>query len=402
MMGGLTSFDIFSGSETGYLKGCNFSKKNSVSVNRVDAPKKSIGISGLAWGNLEQTKIISGCKYGQVYCYCLTSNSCNQLHDDQMSVEEEQKKLILKGLKYSEKDSNLILAFNNGHIKCTHFEDTMTCDVDDKSCHEFNAGNDLYCLDQNLDKTELIATGGKDNLVKIWNITKPEQKPIFTAKNVRCDWLDLVVPIWNTKVEFVRGGDKIVAITGHSQIRMYDPSTPQRRPVIDMSFGENPLTAMALRPGMENHVVVGNAIGSIALLDLRKKGIVKSFKGARGGVTDIKFHPSQPVFATCGVDRFVNCYELETLKAPIYSMYMNSSQNCVLFSSNWSPADISEDKNEVRKRAVKGSDPSQEDSVDYRNKNEEEDIWGSMDVVKTKKRKVAVDSKPKKRKKVEK
>ena len=33
------------------------------------------------------------------------------------------------------------------------------------------------------------------------------------------------------------------------QVRVYDPSGPQRRPVLDMTFDEYPLTSMSLVPG---------------------------------------------------------------------------------------------------------------------------------------------------------
>ncbi len=53
------------------------------------------------------------------------------------------------------------------------------------------------------------------------------------------------------------------------QVRVYDPSTPQRRPVLEARFGEYPLTALSL-PASEGTVVVGNTHGELAILDLRK------------------------------------------------------------------------------------------------------------------------------------
>lgn len=53
------------------------------------------------------------------------------------------------------------------------------------------------------------------------------------------------------------------------QVRVYDPSTPQRRPVLEADFGEYPLTALSL-PASQDAVVVGNTHGELAILDLRK------------------------------------------------------------------------------------------------------------------------------------
>ena len=33
------------------------------------------------------------------------------------------------------------------------------------------------------------------------------------------------------------------------QVRVYDPASPQRRPVLEATYGEYPLTAMTLTPG---------------------------------------------------------------------------------------------------------------------------------------------------------
>lgn len=53
------------------------------------------------------------------------------------------------------------------------------------------------------------------------------------------------------------------------QVRVYDPSTSQRRPVMEAQFGEYPLTALSL-PASQGAVVVGNTHGELAILDLRK------------------------------------------------------------------------------------------------------------------------------------
>lgn len=53
------------------------------------------------------------------------------------------------------------------------------------------------------------------------------------------------------------------------QVRVYDPSTSQKRPVLEAQFGDYPLTALSLSAN-QNTVVVGNTHGELATLDLRK------------------------------------------------------------------------------------------------------------------------------------
>ncbi|XP_039583436.1 WD repeat-containing protein 74 [Passer montanus] len=97
-------------------------------------------------------------------------------------------------------------------------------------------------------RPHLVGTGGKENGLKVWDLQRP-QEPLFRAKNVRNDWLDLRVPVWERDLHFLPGSQRVVTCTGHGQVRLYDPSSPQRRPVLDATFGEAPLTALALPAG---------------------------------------------------------------------------------------------------------------------------------------------------------
>ncbi|GCC42969.1 hypothetical protein chiPu_0026960, partial [Chiloscyllium punctatum] len=64
-------------------------------------------------------------------------------------------------------------------------------------------------------------------------------------------------------------------------VRVYDPSSPQRRPVLEMTYEEYPLTAMSLTPD-GNSVVVGNTHGQVAVLDIRKgEGVPLPFPHSR-------------------------------------------------------------------------------------------------------------------------
>jgi len=384
----LKEIDILTGSETGFLKGCCVKKKSPFNINKIEKPSKELTINALSWANHERTAVLSGCKYGSVYCYNLESSSCSQLHEDEAS----EKKPILRAMKYSSKDMFTTLAFNNGRIKTTKFQHDILnfSDYDGSkttTVEEFDAGQDLYCIDQSPTNSIHIASGGKKNPLKIWDVSKPGEPPIFSAKNVKNDWLNLHVPIWVTKSQFTADGKRIITASGYAEIRLYDPLSSQRRPVLELKYEENPITAMTIRQNNDNHVVVGNTIGNIALLDIRNsKTIVKGFKGARGGVTDIQYHQSKDVFASCGVDRFVNLYE-PSKKSPICSIYMHSSLNCLIFSSNWSENNDSDDEKEIElDSGIEGNTGDENDAAEDE-KAEDESLWNSMDVVKTKKRK---------------
>lgn len=57
-----------------------------------------------------------------------------------------------------------------------------------------------------------MVTGGKESLFSVWDLTKPAS-PIFTAKNVRPDTLDLQVPIWLSDASFVEGYEDRLFVT---------------------------------------------------------------------------------------------------------------------------------------------------------------------------------------------
>ncbi|KAF9547556.1 WD repeat-containing protein 74, partial [Mortierella hygrophila] len=58
---------------------------------------------------------------------------------------------------------------------------------------------------------------------------------IFKAKNVKNDYLDLRVPVWNTDLQFLNQYDtsRIAVGTRHHQIRVYDVKSGARRPAVD-------------------------------------------------------------------------------------------------------------------------------------------------------------------------
>lgn len=116
-----------------------------------------------------------------------------------------------------------------------------------------------------------------------------------------------------------------------SQVHVFDPSSPQRRPVLEAEFGKYPLTALSL-PASGDSVVVGNTQGQVALLDLRKGLVRGRLKGFSGGVRSLQCHASQPLVASCGLDRFLRIHSLEDRRVQ-HKVYLKSRLNCVLLGS---------------------------------------------------------------------
>ncbi|XP_069665486.1 WD repeat-containing protein 74 isoform X2 [Haliaeetus albicilla] len=223
----------------------------------------------------------------------------------------------------------------------------------EKAQLELEAGAGLCRMRQDPTRPHRLGTGGKENALKVWDLQRP-QEPVFRAKNVRNDWLDLRVPIWDRDLQFFPDSDKIVTCTAHRQVRLYDPRSPRRRPVLETTFGEAPLTALALVPG-ETSVVVGSAQGDMAVIDLRQGRVLKCLKGAAGGVRGLQCHPGLPLVASCGLDRFLRVHHLGD-KRLRHKVYLKSRLTCLLLSTqqDWEakeepppPAEVKEEEGDA-------------------------------------------------------
>lgn len=148
------------------------------------------------------------------------------------------------------------------------------------------------------------------------------------------------------------------------QVHVFDPSSPQRRPVLEVEYSEYPLTALSL-PAAGDTVVVGNTHGQIAMLDLRKGLVRGCLKGLAGGVRWLQCHPSRPVVASCGLDRFLRIHSLEDRKLQ-HKVYLKSRLNCLLLSSR----DLED-----------GREGGETQEVKEEVKEEEDEVWDAMEQV---------------------
>ena len=138
----------------------------------------------------------------------------------------------------------------------------------------------------------LFATGGKENDLKVWDLnrmlekkaqgsvglgedTDNEEKKIntmttFRAKNMADNWMQLREPVWITSIDFIQE-NKVVVGTAHHQVRsnsfdyytntflndylfhiykfkVCDIKSGVRKPILNLSYGEKPITSMICLP----------------------------------------------------------------------------------------------------------------------------------------------------------
>lgn len=81
-----------------------------------------------------------------------------------------------------------------------------------------NAGSEIHCARKSRFETNLIATGGKENDLKIWDVNASSGKEIvFRAKNVADNWMQLREPVWIMSMDFV-DQNRIAIGTAYHQV----------------------------------------------------------------------------------------------------------------------------------------------------------------------------------------
>ncbi|XP_076875657.1 WD repeat-containing protein 74 [Brachyhypopomus gauderio] len=342
---------VWVGSETGILKGVSLSKKQAFNFCEMSCLSRDQEVCTMTWGDSQETEVLVGCLNGSVKTFSIEkgifteSRECGDVSQGRFT-----------GLAVT--DSSLITCVESGLLKVWSEGSSNTVEI--------NVGAEVCKMRQNPSQRHHVATGGKENPLKVWDLQRPD-KPIFTAKNVANDWLGLRVPVWVKDVAFIQDSSKIVTCTGHHQVRVYDPSSPQRRPVLEAQFSEYPLTALSL-PADQASVVVGNTHGQLAILDLRKGLVRGCLKGLAGAVRGLQCHPSLPLLASCGLDRFLRVHSLKD-RTLLHKVYLKSRLNCVLLSS--------------KDLELCGSDTAGEvEEVKAEGENEEDEVWDSMEMVK--------------------
>jgi hypothetical protein len=68
----------------------------------------------------------------------------------------------------------------------------------------------------------LIATGGKENDLKVWDVENFGEKcePVFKAKNLPDNWIQLREPIWIMSIDFVDCNRIAVGTAYHQVIKL--------------------------------------------------------------------------------------------------------------------------------------------------------------------------------------
>ncbi|CAI5692568.1 WD repeat-containing protein 74 [Oreochromis niloticus] len=365
---------VWLGSETGILKGVSLSRKQAFNFCNTSHLSRDQEVRALCWGDAAESELLVGCVDATVKTFSVEKGAFTESRRCGDPAEGCFSGLAALG------GGALVTCAESGVLRVWREEGG------DEPVTQLDAGKNVCRMRQSPTNPNKVATGGKENGLKIWDLQRPEQ-PAFSAKNLRDDWLDLRRPYWVRDMAFIPDSDKVVTCTGYHQVHVFDPSSPQKRPVLEAEYGEYPLTALSLTPD-GTAVAVGNTQGHIALLDLRKGVVRGCLKGLAGGVRGLQCHASQPLVASCGLDRFLRIHSLEDRKLQ-HKVYLKSRLNCLLLASQ----DLQEG----------GATSGEAESEVKEEEDEGDDVWDAMERVEERQKRKTTEDKDtrKKRKKAQ-
>lgn len=206
---------VWLGSETGILKGVSLSRKQAFNFCNTSHLSRDQEVRALCWGDAAESELLVGCVDATVKTFSLEKGAFTESRRCGDPAEG-----CFSGLAALGGDA-LVTCAESGALRVWRQEGG------DEPVTQVDAGKNVCRMRQSPANPNKVATGGKENGLKIWDLQRPEQ-PAFSAKNLRDDWLDLRRPYWVRDMAFIPDSDKVVTCTGYHQVCSCDsPSAGQ-------------------------------------------------------------------------------------------------------------------------------------------------------------------------------
>lgn len=162
------------------------------------------------------------------------------------------------------------------------------------------------------EETGQLAVACEGSELSLWSLAT--QQRTYQAKGAKPNRIGLMDKPWNTAVAFLPGSGarRLVVGTGQHKVRVYQVS--QKRPLLSVEFGEGKVTALApLADGLK--CWAADSQGQIGCVDLTAGKVLQLLKGAAGSVRSLAIHPTAPLIASAGLDRFLRIHDLRSRKS---------------------------------------------------------------------------------------
>ena len=401
-------FNLYVGTATGLLKGVSINPKAPLSKTfhnlQSGLPSKAEEITCMSWDCENKDYLLVGQANRSVKVFDVREKRYGARFDVSAQEEGQENHGPLRGI--ARFDEALVTASASGFVKVWRHEaeqaiafntvDSEVCDSGKLKKNAFEnqadrlkhlatlkAGREVCRMIVSPTENHIIATGGKENDLQVWNLNQHEE-PVFRAKNVKPNFLELRVPVWVSDICFpdVNSSQLLSYVNRHGHVRLYDTRAgkggAQRRPIMELEYPDQSLTAISAT-GHDKQVLVGTSSGQLAMFDFRqeKKGLTRKYKGSVGGIRSIACNRDNGYFAAVGLDKFVRIYNVNS-KSSVNKMYLKSRLNQVLLSDNFDPV-ASEDSRVTKE--------DQNSMVEEDKEETNDPLWDQMDVVGEKKSK---------------
>jgi len=314
--------------ETGLLKVWDIKRSSgAVLKTTYGAQGRSRGIAALAWQDGTTSRALLNMQDSTISVYDVPGNLM-------LSCVKREGVVAATAYGMQVVRDRLFVVGKDGRIAVTTYEDSSDADAEATKTN-FMPSTGIVEASHIQRRFGLIATGGKDNNLKVWSTNSERwDTPIFEAKNVRDHVLDVPYPIHIVGACVVDPHVYGVA-TAYHDVRFYDRRLSER-PVqefrIDREVSRRPTALMQWNC---NKFLVSEASGDIHLYDTRR-GFSSRAK-LRGGVGSVRHMVKHPggaqLLAANGLDRKTRIYHVATGKL-LCSIYIKQKGTAVLLDRN--------------------------------------------------------------------
>ncbi|XP_026331490.1 WD repeat-containing protein 74 [Hyposmocoma kahamanoa] len=298
-------FDIFVASKIGSFKHIKYNtdatkntKKHIENLVDIKSLQKDDSITCLEWGNNDQTEILMGRKNQQIQLY-------DTLQGFTTSYKADFGTGDIIGLGRCKR--KLLAALSSGVVKIWSKKEESILKVGEK----------LDCMRICRFEHCLFATGGEENDLKVHRIG--EQSPIFVAKNLAHDWLQLRRPVWVTDLTFLDDVNTIAVCSRHGYIRLYD-TRAQRRPVCNIDCPNMAATCITSSFEDSDWMCIGSCLFTYRHLS---SGLVMIF------LTFTATIPDEKLIVSASLDRHLRIHKYDS-KELVYKQYLTSKLTRIL------------------------------------------------------------------------
>lgn len=122
--------------------------------------------------------------------------------------------------KSDDENSTLITQLVKADLKinfCYFIDRLLNIHFFENKKSELNVGSEIHCAKKSRFDSSMVATGGKENDLKIWDVNQSGAEAVFKAKNVADNWMQLREPVWIMSIDFV-DRNKVAIGTAYHQV----------------------------------------------------------------------------------------------------------------------------------------------------------------------------------------